>query len=109
MMAELKKIYISGRVTGDDDYVKKFSKAARRLDKAGYRAENPVNFVTTSEKAVWQKAMRVVLKIMLFCDGVALLPDWQESKGARIEERLARELGIPVKPIDDWINEGGKE
>jgi ribosomal protein L13E len=108
-MDELKKIYISGRVTGDDDYVKKFRAAARRLEEAGSRAENPVNFVTEREKAVWQKAMRVALRIMTFCDGVALLPDWQESKGAGIEERLARGLGIPVKPIDDWIKEGGKE
>jgi hypothetical protein len=43
---------------------------------------------------------------MLNSDGLALLPDWEESKGARIEERLAREVGIPVKPIEEWINGG---
>jgi hypothetical protein len=26
-----------------------------------------------------------------------------ESKGAKIEERLAREVGLPVKPIAEWI------
>jgi hypothetical protein len=40
---------------------------------------------------------------MLKSDGVALLPDWSESKGAMIEASLAQEVGIPVKPIEEWM------
>jgi hypothetical protein len=40
---------------------------------------------------------------MLKSDGVALLPDWSESKGAMIEASLAQEVGIPVKPIEEWV------
>jgi hypothetical protein len=47
--------------------------------------------------------MRIVLAVMLQCDGVALLPDWEDSRGAKIEERLAGELGIETLPIDGWI------
>jgi hypothetical protein len=45
---------------------------------------------------------------MLTCGGVALLPDWEDSKGAMIEARLAINLGLEVTPVDEWIREGGE-
>jgi hypothetical protein len=99
-----KKIYISGKITGDDNYRVKFLKAKDRLFEAGYFPFNPA----VLEEMQWKKAMRVVVKAMLDCEGVALLPDWKDSRGAKIEARLSREVGIPVKPIEDWIAEGGK-
>jgi hypothetical protein len=42
---------------------------------------------------------------MLQCDGVALLPDWKQSKGAKIEERLARELSLDVRTCEVWQTE----
>jgi hypothetical protein len=46
--------------------------------------------------------MKTVVREMLTCDGVALLPDWKESRGAKIEERLARELEMDVRNISEW-------
>lgn len=100
------KIYISGKITGDNDYRLKFLRAEASLLEAGYLPVNPA-FMALKETS-WDKAMRKVVPAMLRCDGVALLPDWEDSKGAMIEARLAREVGIPVKPIEDWIEEGGK-
>jgi hypothetical protein len=50
----------------------------------------------------WSKAMRMVLRAMLLCDGVSLLPDWKKSKGAKIEARLARKLGMDVRESKKW-------
>jgi hypothetical protein len=101
------KIYISGKITGDPNYAVKFKNAEDLLTKAGYIVVNPCR-VVPANCASWTEAMRLALRAMLGCEGVALLPDWKKSKGAKIEERLAREVGIPVKPIEEWIAEGGK-
>jgi hypothetical protein len=97
----MKKIYISGKITGDPDYFEKFNSEESRLTNHGYYPANPAFLVDENEKD-WNKAMKIALREMLLCDGVSLLPDWQESRGAKIEERLARELGIEVRPCAEW-------
>jgi hypothetical protein len=95
-----KMIYINGKMSGDQGYIDKFLNEEIRLVKLGYYAVNPAKIA--SNPLGWYDAMRLVLREMLLCDGVSLLPDWQDSKGAQIEERLARELGIEVRPNTEW-------
>jgi len=40
--------------------------------------------------------LRGDLELMTRCDGVLLSPRWQQSVGARIEMRWAKEKGLPV-------------
>jgi hypothetical protein len=48
--------------------------------------------------------MRASLALMLTCTRVALLPGWQVSRGASIEERLARHiLRMDVRSLDEWL------
>jgi hypothetical protein len=96
----MKKIYISGKITGDSNYQNKFLKEENRLFSLGYEPVNPAAVVTLIME--WGKAMRMVLRTMLLCDGVSLLPDWKKSKGAKIEARLARELGMDVRENNKW-------
>jgi hypothetical protein len=100
------KLYVSGLITGDANYQEKFLKAENTLREAGFEPVNPAARVPPDRD--WSQAMRVVAGLMLECDGVALLPDWEESRGAKIEARLAREVGIPVKPVGEWIAEVGE-
>lgn len=37
------------------------------------------------------------------CDGVALLPGWHKSSGARHEVETAHRFGIPVAPVELWL------
>jgi Domain of unknown function (DUF4406) len=48
--------------------------------------------------------MRVALTQMLTCDAVALLPDWHLSRGAKLENDIATQLGMAVCDAD-FINE----
>jgi hypothetical protein len=94
-------IYISGKISGDPLYKQKFNDAEEELINAGYIVCNPARYAPCDVE--WSKAMRMVVAIMLQCGGVALLPDWEESRGAKIEERLARDTGIETLPIAGWL------
>jgi hypothetical protein len=94
------KLYLCGKITGDDNYRDKFLEAENGLYEAGFYPVNPAACIPAGTD--WKGAMRKAVSLMLSCDGVALLPDWKESKGAKIEARLARELGLEVRPRKDW-------
>jgi hypothetical protein len=96
----MKDIYISGKITGDPDYYEKFKAEEERLARLGYEPCNPAKKANSGYS--WEWYMRLDIHMMVLCDGVALLPDWKESRGAQIEERLARELGIEVRPCAEW-------
>ena len=95
------KLYIAGKVTGVSDYKKKFARADQWLKLAGYDVCNPAAFEL--EDASWNDAMRFVIPKMLECDGVALLPNWRKSRGAKLEVYIARKLGMPCKPAQRWL------
>jgi hypothetical protein len=94
-------LYISGKITGDKDYHKKFKEAEIRIDGVGFYPINPAACI--SADTGWSEAMRIAVGLMLNSDGVALLDDWKKSKGARIEARLAHDIGIPVMSLDCWL------
>lgn len=51
--------------------------------------------------------MRNAIRLLLECDAVALLPDWQHSRGASIEYQLATDLAMPAHPVEHWLAEAG--
>jgi hypothetical protein len=99
------KIYICGKVTGDVNYRNKFLKAEDDLYEAGFYPINPAACVPSNTD--WNGAMRIALGLMLRCEGVAILGDWRSSKGAKIEVKLARKIGIPVMTLDRWVAKNG--
>jgi hypothetical protein len=101
------KIYVIGPVTGHDDLnVPAFEKARLMLSEAGYRPLIPHDFV--AEDADWQQAMRRSIETLAKADGVAYLDGWQKSRGARIEWKLARDLGIEVAAVENWCACGSR-
>lgn len=94
-------LYVVGPVTGRDDLNRvAFDAAARMLREAGHAPVLPHSHVPRD--AEWGAAMRLSIRAMLSCEGVARLPDWRSSKGARIESGLARDLGMPVMDVAEW-------
>jgi hypothetical protein len=99
----MKRIYVCGKITGDPNYREKFFEEDERLHACGYEPVDPASFIATNEP--WEKAMRTAIRAMLLCDGVSLLPDWKSSKGAKIEKRLALDVGLDVRNNDEWLKE----
>lgn len=93
-------LYISGAVTGVEDYLALFNDAERVLLEAGYRVCNPVRLCHSDWK--WERCMKTVLKAMMDCDALALLDNWKQSRGANLEVYLAKELRMPIKLIGEW-------
>ena len=96
----MKRIYIAGKISGDKNYYKKFLAEEDRLYDLGYEPVNPAAIIEPN--VAWPEAMKIAIGKMLSCDGVSLLPDWKKSRGAKIEERLARELGMDLRPSGQW-------
>ena len=87
------KVFISGKISGIDYYVAygKFSNAERTLASMGYEVVNPMKIC--KQNWSWLRCMIKCLWAIFFCKKVYQLPDWKDSKGARIECRWARFLG----------------
>lgn len=85
------KIYLAGKVTGDPCYKMKFEAGVKHLEHLGWKREDIVNPAQEVPYGTpWLKAMWRCLGLMRRCGWVAMLPDWKESSGARIERFVAR-------------------
>ncbi|MEG2599113.1 MAG: DUF4406 domain-containing protein [Muribaculaceae bacterium] len=56
---------------------------------------NPLNNGIKPERP-WLLHMVVDIATLLRCDAICMLPDWRDSRGARLERRVAKILRIPV-------------
>ena len=98
-----KKLYLSGKITGDPHYKDKFHTARLQLEASGYEVIDPSNFGLPDD-IPWEKAMRFDIGKLVCCDALAVSSDWQESKGAVIEAGLAHDIGMMVKPVKEWLD-----
>jgi nucleoside 2-deoxyribosyltransferase len=89
------RVYIAGPVTGrENDNREAFHIAAADLSARGFIPVLPHQFVRPREG--WEQIMRNLLPIMLACDAVYALRDWEKSQGARLEVYVAQNVGMTV-------------
>lgn len=103
----MKKIYLSGKITGKENYQQDFARAKALLCPF-YEVLNPCDFVF-SDATNYFEIMRFDVARMLECDGVALLDDWQQSRGACIEKDIAEMLQMTVLSVADWLKKAESE
>ncbi len=94
-------VYISGPMSGLPDFNRAaFHQAAHKLRALGYEVINPAE---QPERTTWEEYMRHDIKLLMDCRSVVLLPGWAGSRGARIEVKLADNLGINRSPLHEVI------
>jgi len=76
-----------------------FHAEAARLRGMGYQIVNPAELNPTSSD--WLECMRIDIRELVMCDGVLVMPGWEQSRGARLEHDIARGLGLTVMPCSD--------
>lgn len=101
-------IYISGPMSGypQNNYPAFHSAAQVLREVYGFTVINPAEFgCLPGQKVHYTDLLRADLQALLACDGVATLPMWWESQGARHEVATAGLLKMPVKSVSEWIEE----
>ena len=105
-MNKKRHIYISGPMSDlpRSEYQRKFREAERILHRHGYGVINPcrvwpcrwpwiykaMEFCLGHSKAYALILAYDLLLLMTRADGIAMLPGWEQSRGARIENYTAR-------------------
>ena len=94
-------IYISGKITGYPDYVKRFQECEDFVRQENiYNPINPameVDIILENydiKVPTWTDYMKVALTLMMQknCNDIILLTGWHKSEGAKIEMMYARSL-----------------
>jgi hypothetical protein len=95
----MKKIYISGKITGlDISEAEKLFKDAEKYAKyeMGYEPVNPMELCKQDDAWEWIDYMRVDIKALVDCDAILMLPNWEDSEGAKLELVIAKGLKLEI-------------
>jgi hypothetical protein len=98
------RIYLAGPMTGIKDFnFPAFNTMAAKLRARGYTVANPTEHGVV-EGAKWGDYMAYDLTRLGLCGMVALLPNWEESKCARLEVHIAEQLGMAIVDAHDLVS-----
>lgn len=91
------KIYISGPITGTNDYMERFAKAQKYLESKGFSVVNPA-LVNSNlpEDTTYEEYMRMSFTMLDMCDHIYMLSGYGKSAGALMELSKAYELDLNV-------------
>lgn len=104
------RLYLAGPMTGIANLnFPLFNAEAARLRALGHDIVNPAEINGGADELVacaamtpdalaahWLACMRKDVVALMGCDGIALLPGWERSRGVNVERTLAIGLGLPV-------------
>ena len=102
------RLYVAGPMTGLPEFnYPAFRAAAEELRTLGYDVLNPVDAEdhnpTPGTPQAWDWYMRHALRMVLDSDGIALLPGWENSRGATLEVHVGEALNLLILPIEEWL------
>lgn len=89
--------YISGEVSNDPDFRKKFKQAEKDLSRIGLVILNPVKYERNGKDWAWY--LKRDVRKLSYCDGIILLYGWANSRGAMVEYSLSIKLGMKTLSI----------
>jgi hypothetical protein len=99
MKKKNKRIYLSGRYTGimHDDAMAIFEKYESQLisENEGCEVVNPLK-LGIPLNTPWIEAMEICIENMATCNAIALIPNYSESRGARIELSVAKKCNFEI-------------
>jgi len=96
------RLYLSGPMSGYEEFnYPAFNAAAARLREAGYKVDNPAEIGNPSMD--YTDLIRGDIRVILECEGMAVLEGWWSSRGANVEASVAGILGLPIRSVEEWL------
>ncbi len=90
------KIYLSGAITGNPDYMTQFDEAEKELTAKGWRVLNPAKTSATLPVTSYLVYMQLSLVQMQDASAIYMLQGWERSPGAVFEKHVAESMGYAV-------------
>lgn len=89
----MRRIYLAGPMTGIPEFnYPAFHAEAARIRSLGFEVVSPAEINPIG--GTWEECMRKDIAELVTCDTVALLPNWENSRGASLEKYIASQLGL---------------
>ena len=89
----MNKIYISGKITGTKDYMRRFRLAECDLY-VKYRNPDVINPAKVNgelpESTTYEEYIKMSLCMLSMCDTIYMLKGWKDSRGAKLEHEYAK-------------------
>ena len=92
-----KTIYIAGPITGHDlkERFEAFEIVENKCNELGFNVVNPMKLKHDHDKS-WGSYMRECIEVLIKCDAIYLMKDWEISNGARLEFTIASKLKMQI-------------
>lgn len=119
------RIYIAGQMTGlsPEDYEPLFIAAEAKLQAEGYEVISPLRIAAKlqaehperidpsrcSEKDIWREYLKADITELVKCKAAYFLPNWENSEGATLENRIAAGLCLNIRYEVEPKHRGIKE
>ena len=97
------RIYLSGAITGCDDYIQHFEAAEKQLTGEGFSVINPARILDQLPKDTtkYEEYMELSMNLLDMCDFICMLEGWEQSRGANREYGYA--LGMDKTIIKESL------
>jgi hypothetical protein len=91
-----KIVYLSGKITDNENYKRDFASAECFLAQMGYIVLNPANLEEVGKGLVYEKYLSICYRLIDVAEIIFMVSGWQKSKGANAELSYAKSLGKKV-------------
>ena len=95
-MERAKIVFLSGRISGNNNYKAEFKMAELFLSDLGYIVINPAELGDVVDGLTYEKIMQICYRLIDISDAIFMVSGWQKSKGANAELTYAKSINKKV-------------